>query len=94
MIKNKFKSITLLYHDAVLNEEYDASGFPGKAASIYKLDINLMVEHFSQVNKIIKNAPRSIYEIENHQEYPIYITFDDGGKSFTSLISTELNKLK
>ncbi len=93
-MKNNFKSIALLYHDAVLNEDYDASGFPGKAASIYKLDINLMIEHFLQVKKIIKNAPGSIYEIEKHQKYPIYVTFDDGGKSFTNLISAELNKLE
>ena len=93
-MKKKYKSITLLYHDAIINEDYDASGFPGKAASIYKLDINLMTEHFLEVNKVIKNRPRSIYKIENHQEYPIYVTFDDGGKSFTNLISAELNKLE
>ena len=93
MAKNKYNSITLLYHDAVINGEYDASGFPGLPASIYKLDISLMIKHFLEVDKVIKSPPGSILNIENNQEYPIYITFDDGGKSSTSLISSELNKL-
>lgn len=93
MLQNRNQYVTLLFHDAYQNDDYDSSGFPGKAPSLYKIHIREMINHFKAINKVIDDFPSSIYSIANNKKPKIFVTFDDGGKSAISLISQELLKL-
>ncbi len=89
------KAVTLLYHDAVENGDFDRSGFPGQAASIYKLDAVEMERHFATVANARTDKPESIYSFlgdDDRSRVPLFLTFDDGGISASTIIETILAK--
>lgn len=88
------KAVTLLYHDAVTDGDYAASGFSGGDADVYKMDINEMRLHFEAVKGRISKTPSDVRDMNvENDEMPIFITFDDGGLSSSTLIAPLLNDL-
>lgn len=89
------KAVTLLYHDAVKENNFDESGFLGKAASIYKLDVNDMERHFEAIAASRNDKPSDIYDfLRNTGQFhlPLLLTFDDGGISASTYIAALLEK--
>ncbi|MCK4488846.1 MAG: polysaccharide deacetylase family protein, partial [Anaerolineales bacterium] len=84
------KAVTLLYHDAVKDNNFDESGFPDQGANIYKLDVYDMENHFEAIAASNNNKPSTIYDFlsnPNQTHIPLFLTFDDGGVSAATYIS-------
>jgi len=76
------KAVSLCYHDAVLNQAFDASGFPGASAASYKLDVEQLREHLDALAKKHPEGARRVDAcIGETQGCPLLLTFDDGGTS-------------
>lgn len=79
----KMKATTLLFHDIVENGRWEASGFQGADADVYKLDCG----EFRACLEAIKGALRGevITGLEllgrEFESDPALLTFDDGGVS-------------
>lgn len=89
------KTITLLYHDAVRENNFNESGFSGAGSSVYKLDICDMKRHFEEIAASMNIKPSSIYnfiEDANNSKIPFFLTFDDGGVSSATYISDLLEQ--
>jgi peptidoglycan/xylan/chitin deacetylase (PgdA/CDA1 family) len=75
----KMKVNSLMYHDIVESEKWDASGFAGSGADVYKLNKDIFSIHLQLLsdNNI---EPKNVFNlVENKQN--ILVTFDDGGVS-------------
>jgi peptidoglycan/xylan/chitin deacetylase (PgdA/CDA1 family) len=72
------KAISLMYHD--ICEQEDTSGFPGADAALYKISSAEFSSHLAAISSKIKEKPARVTDWQNESN-PIYITFDDGGKS-------------
>jgi peptidoglycan/xylan/chitin deacetylase (PgdA/CDA1 family) len=62
----------------------EASGFPGMAAAVYKLDVREMKQHFDQIAASNIEQPSTIHDLlrdPNGGQVPLLLTFDDGGVS-------------
>lgn len=70
-------TIALLYHDVVPSGKFDASGFPGVEADIYKLEQREFDRH---LDALALSNGRFI------------LTFDDGGASFYDVIAPALEE--
>jgi peptidoglycan/xylan/chitin deacetylase (PgdA/CDA1 family) len=83
----------LMYHDVVHEPEWDASGFTGKAAAIYKLDHRQFRLH---LNRIRCNAGgdciRLCTDTRSGIQPAVYLTFDDGGVSAQTIIADMLEE--
>lgn len=88
------KTVTLLYHDAVEENNFDGSGFLGQVASIYKLDVYDMERHFEAIRASRNDKPENIYSFLRNTSHPrpLFLTFDDGGISAYTHIATLLAK--
>lgn len=91
------KAVSLLYHDAVTDaDRMDESGFPGAGAAPYKLDIVEMKEHFCGLAGPPSLNPSRVtdYLDARHEQEgcPLFITFDDGGKSAATVIAGMLEE--
>jgi peptidoglycan/xylan/chitin deacetylase (PgdA/CDA1 family) len=94
------KAITLLYHD-VFSDDPDESGFPGPGAAVYKLKIKDFHQHVIAIAAAIPAKPASVLalcgnkeNIESTPSYPpIFITFDDGGRSAYTTIADMLEEV-
>ncbi len=89
------RAVTLLYHDAVEKGGDDASGFPGKHASIYKLETCEMERHFQAVRdyRDIRTAyVTDFIHGSTNGRIPFFLTFDDGGISAATRIADLLDK--
>jgi peptidoglycan/xylan/chitin deacetylase (PgdA/CDA1 family) len=76
------KAVTLMFHDAVTDGEYDESGFSGAGADLYKLGVTDMDGHFGAVSGSGTRRPGSVLDFpgqETSAGIPLYLTFDDGG---------------
>jgi peptidoglycan/xylan/chitin deacetylase (PgdA/CDA1 family) len=62
------KTILLLYHDVVDDDDFDSSGFPGGDAHIYKLPLPEFERHLAAIHSAARGRP-------------LLLTFDDGGSS-------------
>lgn len=86
------KSISLMYHDVVSSEqEISCSGFDSPDANHYKVDASVFSSHLEQIyadSKYISTINSKL----SAKETPIFLTFDDGGKSAISLARDVLNK--
>jgi len=89
------KTITLLYHDVVPNEDYSYSGFQSDAANLYKFNIDVFRQHIEMIAANKQISPSLITEpkFKDAAEKPFFLTFDDGGISAFSLISDILERL-
>lgn len=92
------KAVSLMFHDAVSNGDFDASGFPGAGADLYKIDIVELDRHFRAVSEAREDKPSSILDFsaapakKTGGEPPLFITFDDGGVSAALYIADLLEK--
>ena len=89
------KSIALLYHDVVDRGEHDTSGFPGRAAGLYKLGVDAFGDHMQAVARVIRCEPAIAPQLlaGASAESAWLLTFDDGGVSAYVPIADVLEKL-
>jgi peptidoglycan/xylan/chitin deacetylase (PgdA/CDA1 family) len=88
------RAISLLYHDVVLPGHFEASGFPGADAAIYKLDLPDFQEHIRAIASGTGTAPTTVHDIGKALNYPFLLTFDDGGCSAHEYIADVLGELQ
>ena len=76
--------LTLLYHDVVLREQSDASGFAGGGAARYKLTPAEFRRHIEAIKRVAHTPPilaeceaRSAERLTSGSDW--LLTFDDGG---------------
>lgn len=74
------RATALLYHDLVEAGKESASGFPGAAASMYKMEFDLFRRHIACLHEHHPDGPRLIGG-DGPSEHGFYLTFDDGGAS-------------
>ncbi len=89
------KAVTLLYHDAVKENNFEESGFLGQGANRYKLDVYDMEHHFESIATSKIDKPSNIYDFlnnTNQTHIPLFLTFDDGGISAATYIAPLLEK--
>lgn len=92
------KAVSLMFHDAVSDGDFDASGFPGAGADLYKIDIAELDRHFRAISETRPDKPSSIFDFSAAPEKktvgapPLFITFDDGGVSAALYIADLLEK--
>jgi peptidoglycan/xylan/chitin deacetylase (PgdA/CDA1 family) len=75
------RAISLLYHDVVPAGRFDASGFPGGDADIYKLDLEEFQRHLMAIRSCIQRPPIAAARAAETHTMPLMLTFDDGGSS-------------
>lgn len=82
--------VSLLYHD-VVDGDPDSSGFAGRAAGVYKLDLATFREHLAALAEIGRAARAAVTSLTAPRSFtPLLLTFDDGGVSAHSVIADEL----
>ncbi len=85
MKRNYYRSrvTSLLYHDVIIDHQYDASGFSGGGADLYKLELSLFVRQMQAIRDCNNGAPVIVYDLERRKNecFKWMLTFDDGGKS-------------
>jgi peptidoglycan/xylan/chitin deacetylase (PgdA/CDA1 family) len=86
------KAISLMYHDIVTSKaDIDSSGFNSPDANHYKVDSVDFSKHLSKIysdNKFVSTFKSKAGSVNT----PIFLTFDDGGKSAILEARTVLNK--
>jgi peptidoglycan/xylan/chitin deacetylase (PgdA/CDA1 family) len=77
------KSVSLCYHDVIVDRNPDASGFAGASAASYKLERALMEAHFATLAATETARVSRVDQLSSgdHVECPLLLTFDDGGIS-------------
>lgn len=60
------QAIALLYHDVVWGDDLDASGFPGGAAALYKLDVRAFRRHMAAIAAVVPRPPDHIDNVYIH----------------------------
>ena len=77
------KAIALLYHDVVERGSPDTSGFPGRAAGLYKLSVDAFGDHMQAVARVSRCGPATAPQLMDGvgAEVAWLLTFDDGGIS-------------
>ena len=84
------RSSSLLYHDVLPDGvPLEQSGFRGPAR--YKLRVSSFNEHLSSIIKIGSSASRVI-ELVATEPPPLFLTFDDGGRSCFEVIAPALEE--
>ncbi len=81
--EGELRATSLLYHDAIEDGDFRASGFSVPGADHYKLDAAELDEHFDRIADRIDAPPGSVTGDEWTEETgtPLFLTFDDGGAS-------------
>lgn len=81
------KAISIMYHDIVAGGDWDASGFPGADAALYKLTRDDFAAHLEAIARATGAKPSSVLELASALEpaarasKSFMLTFDDGGVS-------------
>ena len=75
------RAISLLYHDVVLPGDFEASGFSGADAAVYKLELPDFQRHIEAIHSATPQSPITAHEFEESHGCPLLLTFDDGGSS-------------
>jgi peptidoglycan/xylan/chitin deacetylase (PgdA/CDA1 family) len=72
---------SLMYHDVVEGGDYDASGFPGGDAAVYKLERTQFAGHLQSIAAQVSGppVPNALNIVEAGHGF--VLTFDDGGVS-------------
>ena len=78
-------ALSLMYHDVVENGQWDSSGFPGPEAAVYKLSAEDFEQHLNAIESV--RAPISLIGPESWRGRPVFLTFDDGGRSAVNIAS-------
>ena len=77
------RAISLLYHDVIVGDNPDVSGFPGSNAAEYKLSRDEFSHHLRAIQAVQRTPVVTVHDLDfaNHGPPPILLTFDDGGCS-------------
>lgn len=79
------QAIALMYHDVVPPGCWDASGFPGADADLYKVDCDEFRGHLAAIQQSLRQelttASALLARPVSQTECPVLLTFDDGGVS-------------
>ena len=88
------KAISLMYHDVVEGGDWDASGFPGRDAALYKHTRGQFAEHLAAIALSARRAPTVLTDLSRAAgaETPLLITFDDGGRSAHEIVADMLEE--
>lgn len=82
-----------MYHDVVENGQEAVSGFVSADANLYKLDIEKFNSHLKALTESLKTKPSGVFEVEEAENgTPLFITFDDGGRSAYTHVAPLLEK--
>jgi peptidoglycan/xylan/chitin deacetylase (PgdA/CDA1 family) len=79
------KVTTLLYHDVVERGQWDTSGFTGAGPQRYKLTIDEFDQHLLNIKSVVSAPLLTVHDVlsGSTSRSPLFITFDDGGRSAT-----------
>jgi peptidoglycan/xylan/chitin deacetylase (PgdA/CDA1 family) len=88
------RAISLLFHDVIVNDTYEESGFSGAHAARYKLDLGEFELHLKRIAKARTFSPILVSELSrvNDTVLPMLLTFDDGGSSAYYCIAEALER--
>jgi len=85
------RALSLLYHDVIADGDWEASGFPGRAAASYKLDRRDFARHVTAISAAA--ARRDIvHHLQQDDVAPVLLTFDDGGASAYDCVADLLER--
>jgi peptidoglycan/xylan/chitin deacetylase (PgdA/CDA1 family) len=89
------RAIALLYHDVVEQDDFAASGFFGRDADRYKLDVGAFAAHLRAIARATPRKPGSALQLlQRAEDEPLLLlTFDDGGVSAYTHIAGLLEDL-
>lgn len=86
----RVKRVSLLYHDVVATDRFDASGFPGDLANSYKLEEARFREHLAALGRAAGGRIVRLGDPappESPDGPPVHLTFDDGGVSAATRVA-------
>lgn len=84
------RAISFLFHDVVKKDKPDSSGFWGKEATRYKLEPDAFQRHLEAIAEASTCKPASVFDLLGGiktPQFPLLLTFDDGGSSAYSCIA-------
>jgi hypothetical protein len=85
----EMRAISIMYHDVVERGEYEASGFPGADAALYKLEREHFEHHLEAIAEAVPDGVATVFDLLGGAQTrtPLLITFDDGGRSAATSIA-------
>jgi peptidoglycan/xylan/chitin deacetylase (PgdA/CDA1 family) len=88
------RAIALEYHDVIVGDDFDSSGYPGAGPASYKLADADFEEHLRSIAQAVDHAPVTVSRLLDGTAgaCPFFLTFDDGGRSAHSYIADSLEK--
>ena len=87
------RAVALLYHDVVVGQDYQSSGFRGGDADVYKFDRVVFERHLDAVARVASQAPAKAADLLASPARPLLmLTFDDGGVSAHHTIAGMLER--
>lgn len=81
------RAIAIMYHDVVERGRWDESGFPGADAALYKLEREQFAAHLSAIAAHVTEPPATVTQLADANRTPLFLTFDDGGRSAYSVVA-------
>ena len=76
------RTVTLLYHDVIVEGRHEDSGFPGAGPARYKLEAREFARHLRALNETTRSPPGRVADAWTAAKSPEWLlTFDDGGAS-------------
>lgn len=86
---------SIMYHDVVEVGAYDASGFQGSDAALYKVDRDQFNTHLAAIADAVAFAPTSVLDLLTNAAdlSALTMTFDDGGVSAHTCVAESLEQL-
>jgi len=85
------KATSLMYHDVFEGDDPDSTGFPGGAAALYKLPRAAFERHLEAI-AAAGGRPQVAGAEGWNSGQPLFLTFDDGGVSASTVIAPLLEK--
>ena len=85
------RAVSIMYHDVLgEGEPFDASGFPGADADLYKVTREDFEAHLCALAGALADGVTDVLHIEDLQRgaEPVLLTFDDGGRG--ALLAADL----
>jgi peptidoglycan/xylan/chitin deacetylase (PgdA/CDA1 family) len=87
------RALTLEYHDVVVGDDYDSTGFAGAGPASYKLTLAHFEEHLAAIATRGLRAGRvTDWLAQPRGPRPLFLTFDDGGSSAHGCIADALER--
>jgi peptidoglycan/xylan/chitin deacetylase (PgdA/CDA1 family) len=88
------RAIALEYHDVIVGDDFDSSGYPGAGPASYKLADSDFEDHLRSIAQAVDGGPVTVSQLLDGTAgaCPLFLTFDDGGRSAHSYIADALEK--